>query len=386
MDGRISAYLNGQLSDFPVIFGEDENELSWLRRSEYWLAELSRRKINYRQKRQEHLPLILAGHGVRLTIENAALVVRHGLTHHPQKPEKKRYFRGDRFLPSRIIMLDGDGYLTFDVLAWLSEQKIPLVQLDWMGSVTCVIGGSGYGADLKLQAAQLATKKTSKQLRIARWLVEQKLRATCETLKTALPASDATARAMEFSLGAIKQLKSCPPNSISKLNGIEGRAAYLYFRAWREIPLSWKGTGRKPIPTDWLKFTARNSLDEINRNAVHPVNAMLNYAYAVCENLVRIQIVAEGFDPTIAFMHGNWRKETPLALDVMEPLRPVVDAAILEFVQAHKFEPGDFAIDQRGVCRLNRQMGRVVVKTVDLGSKVANTVSHLRKLVVGTGR
>jgi CRISPR-associated protein Cas1 len=40
-----------------------------------------------------------------------------------------------------------------------------------------------------------------------------------------------------------------------------------------------------------------------NRHATHPVNAMLNYAYAVLESQVRIATVSQGLDPTIGYLH-----------------------------------------------------------------------------------
>jgi len=47
--------------------------------------------------------------------------------------------------------------------------------------------------------------------------------------------------------------------------------------------------------------------------------------------------------------------------DMMEPERPKVDRAIVEFVKAHKFHAADFVIRSDGVCRLNPEMARVVV-------------------------
>ena len=44
-------------------------------------------------------------------------------------------------------MLDGSGGISFDVLAWLSEQGVTLIQLDWHGDVVTVIGGAGYSGD-----------------------------------------------------------------------------------------------------------------------------------------------------------------------------------------------------------------------------------------------
>ena len=87
------------------------------------------------RRRRSHDPLILAGHGVSLRIEAGTLLIRNGFTHYPQKQETYRYFKGDADLPPRIIMLDGSGSITFDVLTWLNEQKVPLVKIDWTGNV-----------------------------------------------------------------------------------------------------------------------------------------------------------------------------------------------------------------------------------------------------------
>jgi CRISPR-associated protein Cas1 len=37
-------------------------------------------------------------------------------------------------LPPRIIMLDGSGTISFDVLTWLYEQKVPRVKIVWTWS------------------------------------------------------------------------------------------------------------------------------------------------------------------------------------------------------------------------------------------------------------
>ena len=71
-----------------------------------------------RTKRAKAQPaLILAGHGVSLRVENGALTIQNGFTHYPQEREIIRYFRGDVALPERIILLDGSGSISFDVLS-----------------------------------------------------------------------------------------------------------------------------------------------------------------------------------------------------------------------------------------------------------------------------
>jgi len=51
------------------------------------------------------------------------------------------------------------------------------------------------------------------------------------------------------------------------------------------------------------------------------------------------------------------------ALDRMEPMRPVVDRAILDRVKTATFSACDFSIQLDGVCRLNPELARRVAQT-----------------------
>jgi CRISPR-associated protein Cas1 len=79
---------------------------------------------------------------------------------------------------------------------------------------------------------------------------------------------------------------------------------------------------------------------------------------------VRIQMVTGGYDPTIGLLRSGrvGRGQHDFVLDLMEPLRPIADRKVLDFVQAHTFHPSDFTIRSDGVCRLNPEMGRQVVR------------------------
>ena len=50
--------------------------------------------------------------------------------------------------------------------------------------------------------------------------------------------------------------------------------------------------------------------------------------------------------------------------DLMEPERPKVDRAVLDFVKGHVFDPADFVIRKDGVCPLNPELARMVVSTL----------------------
>jgi hypothetical protein len=125
------------------------------------------------------------------------------------------------------------------------------------------------------------------------------------------------------------------------------------------------GRGRH-IPVSWQVVGSRTSLYKVagNRNAAHPVNAMLNYAYAVLESQVRIQAVSDGFDPTRGIMHETREGSSAFVFDMMEPERPKVDRAVLEFVKANPLHAADFTIRSDGVCRLNPEMARRLVSII----------------------
>jgi CRISPR-associated protein Cas1 len=56
-----------------------------------------------------------------------------------------------------------------------------------------------------------------------------------------------------------------------------------------------------------------------NRNASHPVNALLNYAYAVLQSQTQIRIIAEGYDPNLGIMHVDQEYGPAFVFDLMEP-------------------------------------------------------------------
>lgn len=311
-------------------------------------------------------PLILSGHGIHLRINHGSLEIRDGFTHYPQQRETFRFFPGDRERPSRIIVLDGKGAVTLDVISWLAVQDIPLVQLDYRGNVVAAIGSSGIGHDPALVALQLAATETPKKAcAVSTWLIREKLIATRQTALDCLPDGELRDTAIARLDRDIERLTVPWAGSKEALLGIEGKCAQVYFDAWRSIPLSWKGTGRKPIPEAWHSIGTRRAYQKRgNRFASHPVQAMLNYAYAVMESHIRIEVAKVGLDMSIGFLHKSQHDRPALALDLIEPARPAVDRAVLGFVRGHTFAPADFTLNNDGVVRLHPQLARRIVAEV----------------------
>jgi CRISPR-associated endonuclease Cas1 len=342
----------------------------WAHRSEYWVAEARKSQQPRRRRERSPNPLVLCGHGVSLRVEAGTLLVQNGLTHYPQRREEFRYFRGDLNRPARIILLDGSGSISFDVLDWLAEQEIPLIRISWTGQVVTVVG-PGYSADPKKVDWQRKTRAMPRErLAFSCELIRQKTENSIITLEGAIPQSENRDRAITKLQAELYGLGRESPRDIERLRGIEGSAGKAYFSGWRGVPLYWVENKRRPIPTEWHHIGPRSSdlaeKTSKNRNATHPINAMLNYAYAVLEAQVRIQTVSEGYDPTIGIMHHDYRGGPAFVLDKLEPLRPMVDREVLRIALSNELHSSDFVLRSDGVCRLNPQLSARIVVAIPL--------------------
>ena len=351
----------------PADMDLEEDDIAWATRSGMWQTRVEKTSARRTRRAKAQPALILAGHGVSLRIENGALTVRHGFTHYPQQRETVRHFRGDVSLPQRIILLDGSGSVSFDVLSWLAEQKVSLIRIDWKGDIVCVAGASGYSSNPFRVKWQWETRENPEQRNeFCRSLITRKIEASIITLEKSVPRSDKWERAMKSAYAALTRLDENPPETISELRALEANCAASYFRGWVGMPIKWRGTSRRPIPDNWHSIGQRSSPYHLagNRNAAHPVNSILNYAYTALASEIRIKAISEGYDPTIGIMHEGSDGSSKFVFDLMEPERPKVDRAVLDFVKGHVFDPADFVIRTDGVCRLNPEMARLVVGKV----------------------
>ena len=178
----------------------EADDREWSERSLYW----SRRGANKRQKdkrlrrQPSHDPLVLVGHGVSLRVEAGTLLVRNGFTHYPQKQETYRYFKADPDLPPRIIVLDGSGSITFDVLTWLNEQKVPLIKIDWTGNATMVASADSFAANRHRAAWQAETlSDPRRRMEFCNSLITRKIEGCVLALEKSLRRSEAWEKAMQ---------------------------------------------------------------------------------------------------------------------------------------------------------------------------------------------
>jgi CRISP-associated protein Cas1 len=185
---------------------------------------------------------------------------------------------------------------------------------------------------------QLETRKNPEQRNdFCRSIITRKIEATIVTLEKSIPRSDKWERAMKSVYAALSRLEEYPPENISELRALEASCAASYFRSWVGMPTKWRGTSRRPIPVNWHSIGMRSSPYHLagNRNAAHPVNAILNYAYAALQSEIRIKAISDGYDPTIGIMHEGSDGSSKFIFDLMEPERPKIDRAALGFVKGY---------------------------------------------------
>lgn len=348
---------------------EQNDGSEWAARSDYWLQLADAAKPKRRLRQRNPAPLILCGHGVSMRIDNGALVIRDGATHHPQRQPNYRFFPRDLKLPTRILLLDGSGTLSFDVLSWLSGQGVALARVKSNGEIATVASGTGYAADRQKVEWQRATRANeTERLTFAADLIRRKIVSSLPTLEVHIPPSKPRNMALEKASTGIDRLGREAFADINAIFAIEGECASAYFRSWHGLPVHWKGVARRPVPQEWHAYNWRSSratgVKPENRNASHPVNAMLNYAYAVKLAELQIQAIVDGYDPTLGIMHNSNRGSPAWVLDMIELERAAVDAAILQFVRDQTFAAADFIVRKDGVCRLAPQLARAIASLI----------------------
>jgi CRISPR-associated endonuclease Cas1 len=344
---------------------------NWQVRGEYWMRHsVNIAAANKRKKRERNkVPLILCGHGVSLRIRHDALIIRDGFTHYPQQQKTYCFFPRDLDLPPRIILLDGSGSLSFDVLTWLSQQGVSLARVSWSGEVAAVTNGNGYAGDPdKMRWQQETRADQNRRFGFAKDLIRSKLICSLQTLEEQVPSSAARDIASSKAKLAIERLARESFSDMNAIFALEGECASAYFAAWRGLQLRWTGLSRRPVPDAWHAYSGRSSLAnggrKENRNASHPVNAILNYAYAVKLSALQMQSIADGYDPTLGIMHVSDPGKPAFLLDLIEPERPKVDAEVLRLIRQQPLASADFIIRPNGSCRLSPQLARTVATLV----------------------
>jgi CRISPR-associated endonuclease Cas1 len=284
---------------------------------------------------------VVEGYGVRIHLRHGRLHITDGL------PGERRERVYGRVTPgfSRLVVLGHAGTVSLEALRWLNDLGIAFVQIDKDGRLITTTATGGADSRLRRLQALAATDTTG--IEITRILLSEKLAGQRSVLSRLRPSSDAE-RAFAR---AETQLEDA--DTLATLVYAERDAALAYWTAWRDVKIRFRPSDAARLPDHWQQFGKRGStLTQAPRLAVNPINALLNYLYAIVEAETRIACLTLGLDPSLGIVHTDIRGRDSLALDLMEPVRPHVDSYLLDLLLHRTFKATDFYESPRGICRV----------------------------------
>lgn len=286
--------------------------------------------------------LTLSGYGIRLCVDRGHLLIEDGIGQDRKRFRLSRVGHGLK----RLVVIGSDGFVTLAALRWLADQKASFVMLERDGHVLATTGPV-RPSDARLRRAQSLAHSSGAALRIARELVRQKILGQSSVARHKL--LDTTTAAAIDSFGS----ELAVADNIPAIRLIESQAALNYWTAWRTLPINFPKNDLPRVPEHWRSFGARVSpLTGSPRLAANPPNAILNYLYAVLESEARLAAAALGLDPGLGVLHVDAQARDSLACDLMETVRPQVDAYLLDWITRQPLKRDWFFEQRDGNCRL----------------------------------
>jgi len=297
----------------------------------------------------------LHGHACALKVERGELVSF-------ENGEMRRFKKVTHGLKA-VLFLGQSGNITLDAIKWCEAQGIAICILDWYGDLLSVTQPA-LKTNVAIRRAQFAADR----IKVARAILIQKLASQARFGKLSKPVYRST-------LSEIKKAAT-----VEELVTIEGRAALDYWAHWR-FELKHK---TRNWPDQWTHFHYRASpISGGPRHAMHPANAILNYAYSVAAAQVTRALQVSGFDSAAGFLHADAEGRHSLTYDVLELLRADIDQAILPWVASHVWKRPDFPVTPEGIVRLQPTLAAVVAQRAMKSEKVIDqAVEWLREMLI----
>ena len=168
---------------------------------------------------------------------------------------------------------------------------------------------------------------------------------------------------------------------------IEATAALAYWSAWSNLRIQYPRIDLRRVPDHWQIFGARVSpLTGSPRLAVNPPNAVLNYVYAILESEARLAAAELGLDPGLGVLHKDTPNRDSLACDLMEPVRPLVDAYVFDWMNRGPLRREWFFEQPNGNCRLMGSFAAQLSETAATWRKAVSPYAEEAAKIFWQGR
>ncbi|MGA3028236.1 MAG: CRISPR-associated endonuclease Cas1 [Bryobacteraceae bacterium] len=203
------------------------------------------------------------------------------------------------------------------------------------------MGGYFYGITTGMNTKNVALRRSQFRLADSEWfalsLARTLVAGKVRNQRTMLQRNHI--EPTKSSLGLMKAMadRAERVESLESLLGIEGTAARAYFEEFAGMIK----------PGDEVVSAANGfSFDFEGRNRRpprDPVNALLSLAYSMLAKDLTVACYSVGFDPYMGFYHQLRHGRPALALDLMEPFRPLIaDSAVLSAINTRMVTERDF--------------------------------------------
>ncbi|NKC10928.1 MAG: CRISPR-associated endonuclease Cas1 [Gammaproteobacteria bacterium] len=271
--------------------------------------------------REESLPLYVQSYKAKLAKSGDNLIV--------SIDDQK--ITSARIRDTSQVVLMGNIYVTSPCLQALMARDIPVTWHSAGGWFYGHTAGNGH-KNVEIRTAQYAASfNEATCLQIAQGLVQAKI-LNCRTL---IRRNWKAATSPPTLLSALKAdiERASRSQSLGQLLGIEGTAAARYFGNFQAM------LRIEPPATQFdFRFEHRN-----RRPPADPVNALLSFAYALLVRTWTVTLAAVGLDPFKGFYHQPRYGRPALALDMMEPFRPLLaDSVVVQVINNGEVRPADF--------------------------------------------
>jgi len=295
----------------------------------------------------------LFGYGTSVYVERGHLILEDGIGSDRRKGRFARIGHGLK----RLVVVGSDGMISFAALRWLADQNASFVMLERDGSVLATTGPV-RSSDARLRRAQALAVNNHTALQLAIRLIAQKLAGQEEVARERVRDSAVADDIAKFR----NSLKSA--QRLETVLGVEANAASAYWSAWSKLPVQYPRADLVRVPEHWKIFGARVSpLTGSPRLAVNPPNVVLNYLHSILEAEARLAAAELGLDPGLGILHKDTPNRDSLACDLMEPVRPLVDAYVFDWLHRGPLRREWFFEHSNGNCRLMGQFAAELSET-----------------------
>ncbi len=283
--------------------------------------------------RDEKRPLYLNSQGMSVGKSGEVLQIR----------DRDKTLQEIRLHEVSQVNLFGAIQVTTQTVQTLLENEVPLLYF--------TMGGWFYGLTQPVGLKNILWRREqfrrADEAGFCRRLAQQLVSAKIRNQRTLLMRNHVAPP--EVALRFLKRMvdEAERTTALDELLGIEGTAARVYFEHFGGMIKTGRAEDPNRAPWDpedevpaWLTFdfNGRN-----RRPPRDPVNSLLSLGYSLLAKDLTVTCAAVGLDPFLGFYHQPRHGRPALALDLMEPFRPlIVESAVLSAINTRMVQPEHF--------------------------------------------